>query len=55
MTGFSERLVKETERERQSLIGVPIMRQALTGELTRYQYLEFLGQAYHRLSNLVQT
>jgi thiaminase len=53
MTGFSERLVKETERERQSLIGVPIMRQALTGELTRYQYLEFLGQAYHHVKHTV--
>jgi len=53
MKSFSERLAKETERERQSLVGVPIIKQALSGELTRYQYIEFLGQAYHHVKHTV--
>ena len=53
MAGFYERLVAETETERSDLISIPIIQQALRGEVDKSQYIDFLKQAYHHVKHTV--
>lgn len=53
MTMFYSRLQKETEPYRSQLLSVPIIRAALSGTLTREQYVSFLTQAYHHVRHTV--
>jgi pyrroloquinoline quinone (PQQ) biosynthesis protein C len=50
---FYDRLILATERERATLISVPIIQRALRGDVSREQYLAFLGQAYHHVKHTV--
>lgn len=50
---FFQRLQQETESNRNELVGIPLIQEALRGEVTRAQYLAFLGQAYHHVKHTV--
>lgn len=50
---FFDELVTRTESERQSLFGVPLIQDALHGQVTRANYLDFLAQAYHHVRHTV--
>lgn len=50
---FYDRLIAETESDRQGLISAPIIQQALAGTVTRAHYLAFLTQAYHHVKHTV--
>lgn len=50
---FHHRLLAETERERATLIAVPIVQDALSGRIARADYVAFLGQAYHHVRHTV--
>ncbi len=50
---FYDRLIRATERERATLVSVPLIQRALRGEVTRDTYLAFLGQAYHHVKHTV--
>lgn len=53
MTTFFERLAKETQPDRAQLLGATVIQNALRGEITRSQYVAFLGQAYHHVKHTV--
>ena len=44
---FFKKLQQATEISRQSLFGVPVIIDALHGQITLEQYRAFLTQAYH--------
>ena len=48
-----ERLVAETEASRNTFLAIPILQRALRGEVTREEYVRFLGQAYHHVKQTV--
>lgn len=50
---FHDELLRATEAERAALLGTPIIRQALAGQVSRAQYLAFLTQAYHHVKHTV--
>jgi hypothetical protein len=50
---FYDRLILSTERERASLVSVPVIQHALRGAVSRETYLAFLGQAYHHVRHTV--
>ena len=50
---FHQELLAATEAERNSLISIPIVTQALSGQATREQYLAFLQEAYHHVRHTV--
>ena len=50
---FFDTLQADTAAERQSLFSVPVIEQALRGDITRGQYLAFLTQAYHHVKHTV--
>ena len=50
---FFEELATETTCERQELLASPLIEAALRGEVTREQYLAFLTEAYHHVSQTV--
>lgn len=50
---FFETLQAETAADRQSLFSIPVIEQALRGEITRAQYIAFLTQAYHHVKHTV--
>lgn len=50
---FFQRLQQETSSSRNELISIPLIQEALRGEVTRAQYLAFLGQAYHHVKHTV--
>ena len=52
MNGF-ERLQVETRDARAELVSVPVIQQALRGEVSREVYLEFLRRAYHHVRHTV--
>lgn len=52
MTNF-ERLIASTEDARSVLTSAPVIRRALTGEVTHELYLEFLTQAYHHVRHTI--
>jgi hypothetical protein len=50
---FYKQLIRATERERATLFSVPIIQQALRGDITAEMYVRFLGQAYHHVKHTV--
>ena len=44
-------LQNETAREREKMLAVPIVAAALSGNVTRTQYLQFLQRAYHHVKH----
>lgn len=50
---FYVKLLQETEQERNSLLGLPIIVQGATGQLTLETYVAFLGQAYHHVKHTI--
>jgi pyrroloquinoline quinone (PQQ) biosynthesis protein C len=48
-----ETLARETSREREFLLSVPVIRRALAGEVSRELYIRFLTQAYHHVRHTV--
>ncbi len=50
---FHDLLLAETTRERQTLLQIPIIGDALAGRIDRSDYLAFLQQAYHHLRHTV--
>lgn len=48
---FYQRLQQETEAERQYLLTSPLITAAMKGEITRDEYVAFLGQAYHHVKH----
>lgn len=53
MTTFFEQLKTETQASQMGLVGSQIIQDALQGNVTRGQYLAFLGQAYHHVKHTV--
>ncbi len=49
MSDFFERLLAETETERDELLSIPFIRHGGRGELSLGSYLAFLAQAYHHV------
>ena len=50
---FYDQLESGTQAARASLLGAPIISAALSGNVTRSQYLAFLTQAYHHVRHTV--
>jgi pyrroloquinoline quinone (PQQ) biosynthesis protein C len=50
---FYQYLVEQTAAERNALYAVPVIRRAGAGQITRTEYLNFLGQAYHHVKHTV--
>lgn len=50
---FHARLLEDTDAERRTLIGVPIIQSALAGRIEREDYAAFLVQAYHHVRHTV--
>lgn len=48
-----EQLVAGTEASRSQFLALPILQRALAGEVSRDEYLAFLGQAYHHVRHTV--
>jgi pyrroloquinoline quinone (PQQ) biosynthesis protein C len=52
-TGFHDRLLHQTRRERAALIAIPIIQEALAGRIALDDYIAFLTQAYHHVRHTV--
>jgi pyrroloquinoline quinone (PQQ) biosynthesis protein C len=50
---FYEQLCRDSARERESLLAVPLIRNALQGRIAREEYVGFLTQAYHHVRHTV--
>jgi pyrroloquinoline quinone (PQQ) biosynthesis protein C len=50
---FFDTLQATTSADRQALFSIPVIEQALRGEITRSQYIAFLTQAYHHVKHTV--
>jgi pyrroloquinoline quinone (PQQ) biosynthesis protein C len=50
---FHDRLLAQTQRERESLIAIPIIQTALAGRIERRDYIAFLTQAFHHVRHTV--
>lgn len=50
---FHDRLLAETQRERQSLLSIPIIQDALAGKIAHDDYIAFLAQAFHHVRHTV--
>lgn len=50
---FHDRLLAETRRERDDLIAIPIVQEALAGRVRREDYVAFLAQAFHHVRHTV--
>lgn len=50
---FYDILCQRTDAERQQLFAIPLIRQALAGDIDRAQYIAFLTQAYHHVKHTV--
>ncbi|OGT88836.1 MAG: long-chain fatty acid--CoA ligase [Gammaproteobacteria bacterium RIFOXYD12_FULL_61_37] len=51
MSNFYQRLLAETEAERNELLSIPFVRHGWKGELSLESYLAFLTQAYHHVKH----
>lgn len=51
MSDFFERLLAETETERDQLLSIPFVEHGWKGELSLESYRAFLGQAYHHVKH----
>ncbi|WP_394002105.1 TenA family transcriptional regulator [Luteimonas sp. WGS1318] len=50
---FHDRLLAETADARATLVTLPIIQRALTGDIARETYVDFLTQAYHHVRHTV--
>lgn len=50
---FHDRLLAQTIHERQSLLSIPIIQDALAGSIAREDYVAFLTQAFHHVRHTV--
>lgn len=50
---FHDRLLNETRREREALIAIPIIQEALAGRIAHDDYVAFLVQAFHHVRHTV--
>ena len=50
---FHDRLLAETQRERQALLSIPIIQDALAGKIAHDDYIAFLTQAFHHVRHTV--
>jgi hypothetical protein len=50
---FYQQLCRDSARERETLLAVPLIRNALQGCIVREEYLAFLRQAYHHVRHTV--
>ena len=50
---FYDSLCQRTDADRQQLFSVPVIQDALRGEITTPQYVAFLTQAYHHVKHTV--
>jgi len=50
---FYEYLLSQTQRERDYLLGAPIIQQAMTGQVALHSYIAFLTEAYHHVKHTV--
>lgn len=50
---FHDRLLAETQRERQALLSIPIIQDALAGKIAHDDYIAFLAQAFHHVRHTV--
>lgn len=50
---FFEQLQRRTAEARAELLAVPVIQECLAGQVTRDQYLAFLGEAYHHVKHTV--
>lgn len=48
---FMERLQSETSEERDFLLSSPIISRCLSGDISLYEYVAFLSQAYHHVKH----
>lgn len=48
---FYQHLLAQTQAERATLFGLPIIQAALAGQVSRTQYIAFLEQAYHHVKH----
>lgn len=49
MSDFYQRLLTETEKEREELLAIPFVQHGWRGELSLESYIAFLTQAYHHV------
>jgi len=50
---FYEQLIAATARERDGFLAIPILQRALRADISRDDYMAFLGQAYHHVRHTV--
>lgn len=50
---FYDILLQQTEQDRQQLFAVPVIQDALRGEIVTAQYIAFLTQAYHHVKHTI--
>jgi pyrroloquinoline quinone (PQQ) biosynthesis protein C len=50
---FYDILLQQTEQDRQQLFAVPVIQDALRGEIVTAQYVAFLTQAYHHVKHTI--
>ncbi|WP_300655135.1 TenA family transcriptional regulator, partial [Pseudomonas sp.] len=50
---FYESLLEQTSSERDYLLGAPIIRQAMSGQVSLPSYVAFLTEAYHHVKHTV--
>ncbi|WP_295802192.1 iron-containing redox enzyme family protein [uncultured Microbulbifer sp.] len=50
---FFDQLQRETESERQQLLGIPVIQRGARGEIRLEEYVGFLSQAYHHVKHTV--
>jgi pyrroloquinoline quinone (PQQ) biosynthesis protein C len=50
---FHQQLLQRTQAERQGLLSVPIIQDALAGRISRDDYIAFLTEAYHHVRHTV--
>jgi thiaminase len=50
---FYDRLLAATASERQAFLAIPILQRALQSDISRDDYITFLGQAYHHVRHTV--
>ncbi|NII10566.1 iron-containing redox enzyme family protein [Oleiagrimonas sp. C23AA] len=48
-----DRLVSETAAAREQFLAIPVIQRALQGQVSRQEYVAFLGQAYHHVHQTV--
>jgi len=48
---FYQKLLNETEDQREEFLAIPLLHQATSGEISLEQYIAFLTQAYHHVKH----